>query len=1795
MIRSIKFFGKRGRKVPYPLFLGVLFLGICGFSAATVQAGYVWTENASGAYSGTAAPWSSDAMRDGKWVLLGTQNTFTDDLNVTGNGANQKLTIDGATVSCGNAARIGQDNNPAYLTIQNGGTLSLSSTLSISDSSKVSEGHVTVNGGTLKSTNEIRVGFHWNGYLDVTNGGTVEADNIMLGGVYRLGRGYLTIGGEDSSTNTGSVTTNSFSMGANGPSTVTIHRGTLTVNTGNAILGTADDLTELVSADVLLNVGQYGSLAVSKGILSVSNNAKKDCVLNVTGGTVSAVRVILGDVAGKGTLNVENGTENDAFVTAQENLVVGNKGIGELNLKSGTVLVGTVSGQTTTYKSFYVGGYDTAGVGSGTANISGGELKVNGLYVGYQSQGAMNITGGTVTAMGLLSVGTYASANGEVVIGSADGQNVPTVSVADQVRISESGTGSLTLKNGTLTAKQIQIGSTTNAGTMNVWGGTVETTDWMTLTNSSTLKIGSADGQNTPTVSLGGLLMLTNSSTLNMTNGTLRASQIQVASDAVLNLVGGTVTAQSSINIGNRADTTGYAHLGSANAEECTELNLTGTMNIGSNGGNGVVTVRNGNVILTGSCNVGAAANSLGTLDIGAGGVMQIKKTTVDTIVRLGSAGSTASGTLLIHDGGKLTVDEGLRFLVGDVAGGKNYIDITGAGSELQVNATDFCLGYHGTAYVTITDGGKIVGSSIRLGVNRAGDTVLPSELVLTGQGSLLQATSRLTLGSNVQTGILSINASETGLGQVDAAAITLYAGSTIRVGVDHGIAMIRNYTDAGYEVLKTASNITLNASDVWTLDTTTSGSLRTTTATLNEAFRQEGTLRTGGDTVDISDALRESGWIEADFGQDTLVNLTFTGLDTMTESQLLADWLSEGTDDAFSASVAGLGILTLSDLLPGTGVFAWDFSEFNAANGLNVGLLSATAYVPEPSAMVLLFLGCFLVFCKKRVVMKRICIFGFCVVLATGSLFAADTEIQVVTSDWVTSSDWTNGVPGAADNAYVGNNATVTAAGPIDVTTLTVGYSNKTRPGAGTLTISNGLTTGTLNIGSEANAGSLSVAGSTATVGAGTGTFTIVKGTADFSGVKTLTVNVESITMASMFSEEKVNAATVWKLGENSTVTADSLTMLDAVGANLAGSTAAITLGAGTTTLQIDALKIGGGKAMKTGGTGGATLDVAAGGSVILTGKNGAGSKASLRIAYNNTATSTSNPSFGTVDFSAANSVNLTLSDWAVGYNAQLGSNVNGETTGILRLGNNATVTADSLAIGTYDTAKGQTGYSNGTVTGAGTITIGTTQTPGSMTMGSGWASRSTLTLSGGTLTVHGDLNGAGNIAMTLGTSGNAQRFIVDSGTVNLGNGSGSLTLIRGDIDFSAVENVTVNLSNIYLVTTASGETTATSTWTLGTNNTITATRLVMADSPSGSNLSGQQVTLQLGAGTNDLNIDNFIVGGGKANGTNRDATGESAKLLIEDGGTVTLDGKTTGALANLRIGYNTAANTGDVSHGLVDFSNASEVTMNLNALTIGYNDQTSNTNAVNTRYTTGELKLGENATVTAQSVTLGTFNAANTNKNSVQGTLSFSGDTKITVAGTITMGQDSTLSHSTINMAGGALLAERMTMAGNATFNWTGGVLGVDAVDFALTQNAADTELNPGGSGMVGSTTITGNYTLDAGTLRLELGETGADVLNIVGEFSISDDAQFVIDILSREGLTENMTLLTSTGTTMPELTPLYVGDTTLTETWSLSWLGTAGNWALRLHTDVPEPGTLGMFLFGLLLLFRRKARAV
>ncbi len=449
--RNIKYRLRLKSELKARLRAGTLGAAAVVFMPFASFGGYVWTENGVGNYGGTSAPWVSDEGVVGKWVVAGTENVFQDDVNVTG-GVN--FTIDGATVTTASLTRVEMGGQKAVFTVRNGGKFITSNTVSISDSSGVSTGTLNVDGGVLESTSEIRVGFHWQGYLNVVNGGVVSSSgNILVGGSEaRKGIGHVTVGALDSETNTGSLTAKVLYLGISGPgdSDMTVNRGTATLSElhlGEA-LGKGDGNTY----DSILTVNSAGVISVS-GNLTTGNHAERRGVVDVNGGSVSAERILLSRASG----SVSKMTLSDGIVQFHERMTVGALGTAEVSITGGT-LVGSAVGAdgNSVYKSIFIGGDSgqTEKNGVGVVNISGGELLANGLYIGVAGKGTLNLSGtGSVRTFAETNVGFGAGSSGTLNISGG------TMTLGGTMSVGNSGDGVFSMSGGTVSGHSVNIDS----------------------------------------------------------------------------------------------------------------------------------------------------------------------------------------------------------------------------------------------------------------------------------------------------------------------------------------------------------------------------------------------------------------------------------------------------------------------------------------------------------------------------------------------------------------------------------------------------------------------------------------------------------------------------------------------------------------------------------------------------------------------------------------------------------------------------------------------------------------------------------------------------------------------------------------------------------------------------------------------------------------------------------------------------------------------------------------------------------------------------------------------------------------------------------------------------------------------------------------------------------------------------------------------------------------------------------------------------------------------------------------
>ena len=763
------------------------------------------------------------------------------------------------------------------------------------------------------------------------------------------------------------------------------------------------------------------------------------------------------------------------------------------------------------------------------------------------------------------------------------------------------------------------------------------------------------------------------------------------------------------------------------------------------------------------------------------------------------------------------------------------------------------------------------------------------------------------------------------------------------------------------------------------------------------------------------------------------------------------------------------------------------------------------------------------------------------------------------------------------------------------------------------------------INTGGSAN-GTLDLTGATsldatldqffigsATSGAnGTGA---ANGTAILADTNTLVAN--DIRVA-YFNNGQANATTTGTLtlGTTNTVTANTLTLGEIVGGRTGATTGTLNLGA-SNTLNIDTFTIGGAKS--TG-----IVTIPGGGVLDLAGN--LNTRADLRIAYNGNTSTTSN---GTLGLDGAT------------FNAMIDQLVIGRHTG----GTGKAVGSLEMSAGTVDINDIQlaiaTGSNPADTIGTFIMTGGSVAVNGNVTDGDGV---SNLQVHGGTMAIAGDLSvdylrsgyNGGTGVVTVG--GNVD--IHDSGRdLNIGRRNGSGGNTHGTLDASASANVSIDVNDMFLGVTNGNL--AKGTLLLGTNNTLTvADEIRIGDSTSAGQTS---VTSSISLGmVNVISAARLTVGGRKSKGL----------IDIATGGTLSLTGP-GGGRADLYVGKNNVGNTGSKAVGTLDLGAGSYFEATLDQFHIGVKGDTSDGKAqgfvtladtnvidaneiivgqsgnsgadqaadqsqlhlggINTiltpslivgdRKTTGlidfalpggTLDLGTGAARTE--ITLGRKSVSTA--NAATGTMDLRDGTANIFASNINLGQETNTGNSgtpagilwlgdgsldvsgniSENHASGGAGNSTLNVVGNQTFT-IGGVIAVDSFRVGYDADDGSVTYAPGSTANIGG----GSGNLDVGTRTSALSgnPTTVGLLDLSGAASVAIDVAnlrigTIIGSPSGEGKAQGTLILSQAGPNSITADSVIVGDSPGRGNTIMSsvQLGTAAN---TIHTDTLTLGGL------------------
>ena len=672
---------------------------------------------------------TSGIVESGSGTLtLGGANSYSGLTTINGG----TLTLSGASTCAGGSTL----SAGAQLNINYGGSSSANSALGT--------GTLTIGGGTLDNTSSADVTLLpsiaqlWNGDFtyagsvhnlnlgtgNVTLGAnrqvTVAANTLIVGGnipgtysLTKAGSGTLALSGANTysggtTISAGKLTLSGANNYGNGPVTVGSVSGNAVLNIGNGGSVTANDpntttvcflVGNASSANGAVNLSGTGSLTVTgssyENSFTFARAAGSYGYLNMSGGTLSAVRLYFGGVSSSG-------------------------GGG-----SGSTGVGLITSGTATVSDFLMlcrlgGQTGCLTIQGGTLNhmTSGGGAAANPISLGYQGgRGELNLTGGNLNSTGTsLNIEQNGSTSGGAATGIV---NLNSGTLTLNSFINSSGSAYLNFNGGTLQASTNStafIPSTMTAVNIYSGGASIDSQSY-NITNAAALV---APGNSGVT----GISMTTGSG-VNKGSGYIGAPYVSIT--------GGTLPANGSpaTAIANMVDDgtgNGTYKVDSISITCSGVYTDTSTLAVSFIGGGG-----SGAVAGT----ISTAANTIGGLTkLGTGRLALSSANTYagNTTVSAGALALIGSGS--IANSASIVVGGSAVF---DVAGLSSAFAL-GSGQTLSnsavaaiISGTNYCsvgtisLVYDGVnSSFIITNGGITISSSTTIKVNNTGSALLP-------------------------------------------------------------------------------------------------------------------------------------------------------------------------------------------------------------------------------------------------------------------------------------------------------------------------------------------------------------------------------------------------------------------------------------------------------------------------------------------------------------------------------------------------------------------------------------------------------------------------------------------------------------------------------------------------------------------------------------------------------------------------------------------------------------------------------------------------------------------------------------------------------------------------------------------------------------------------------------------------------------------------------------------------------------------------------------------------------------
>jgi autotransporter passenger strand-loop-strand repeat protein len=686
------------------------------------------------------------------------------------------------TISNGVSSSISSSTTNTYL-VQSGGTLTIASGGSVSDTQVQQSGTFTVNSGGSETGAVISAG----GTMTVSSGGSASGD-VIVGTMHIISTGATAVNNE--TIESGGVLT--ISKAATVSNTILISGGTVDLLTGAATLKGALTFSggsnTLIATAPVNTVGADGDLAVISGFSSTDKIVISGITAATASFTTSGTNELV-DIMSSGTVEETYLFSGTSTYNSSTLSLVASGGAFDLEFTS----AGS-TGSTTSVTTSTASGAFTETSGNTLLVLNGGSVSAatidNGAFL-VVSGGGQDFAA-TISSGGTETVSSGGSATGDFIFGTLN-----TISGGNAV----------------LTNETVEAGGTLNLLNGNSAAGT-------TVLSGGLFLLSGANGAVTNTVLSGG--------------GTLELDSPKANISGSLTFEGGgntlDIAAVASSGFGDLATISGFS---STDKIDITAIGTGATLAFATSGGNEDVTAVSGGTSETFIFSGTSTYTSTTLAVVSSGGHEYIEynsngafgsTTSVTTSTGSGSFTETSGNTLLVLNGGSVSaakIDNGAFLVVSSggqdfaatiSSGGSEIVSTGGAvsGDTISGNATASGTGATVTSE-TVANGGTL---TVNTGAVDSGTVVSAggSEAVA-GSASGDQIFGQLSVsGGTVTSETIENGGSATlGAGAVDSGMI-VSSGGQVSVAAATGSATLSG--DQIYGVVSTSSGLSATFTD---------------------------------------------------------------------------------------------------------------------------------------------------------------------------------------------------------------------------------------------------------------------------------------------------------------------------------------------------------------------------------------------------------------------------------------------------------------------------------------------------------------------------------------------------------------------------------------------------------------------------------------------------------------------------------------------------------------------------------------------------------------------------------------------------------------------------------------------------------------------------------------------------------------------------------------------------------------------------------------------------------------------